>query len=452
MPLGFVLAFALPATAAIEALTQDISGSGCTSTTPVSNAAGDAAAWQSDCNPTGANADGSLEIFRATVGSPPTQLTTGSNCSSARPSSSADGLRIAFESNCDLTGGNPDGNLEIFLWKNGNLAQLTASLGCDNLAPSLNGPGTFMAFESTCNLSGTSNDGRGSEIFRVSASGTLKQLTVDAVGDCDSTSASIDDSGTLVAFDSDCDLVGQNEDFAIEIFTVTAAGVVKQRTTVPDDSCSNVRPSMDGSGSLIAFLSDCDLIGNNGDRSDEIFTTDVAGSVKQVTNAGPGTACASGEPRMATSGDAVVYSSYCNANNSNPDGSIEVFQVGVGAAVGESLAVTQGAGCSSIGGSLSASGTRVMLDSDCNLASNNSDLSVEIFRAGACVCGGPVSRKAPPKASDALRTLRAAVGSDACAKCECDTNNDNQISAGDALRVLKKAVGQDGVSLVCPAL
>lgn len=423
----------------------------CSSVSPVADATGSIVAWQSDCDPAGANADGSLEIFRAAAGGAAEQLTSGTGCTSGRPSISDNGGRVAFESSCNLTGSNADGNVEIFLWRNSGITQLTQSIGCDNLAPSINGAGTFIAFDSTCNTAGTSNNGRGPEIFRVSATGVLLQLTNDDVGDCDSTSASIDDSGNLVAFDSDCDLAGTNEDRAVEIFTVTASGVVTQRTFAPDDSCSSVRPSMDAAGSVVAFQSDCDFTGANADRGDEIFTMPLASNAPdQATAAAQGADCTSGEPRMASSGLALAYSSWCKVGNANVDKSVEVFQVGVGAAEGGILAVTTGSNCSSLAGALDASGYRVVFDSDCDPAGENGDGSVEVFSAAACACGAPATREDEPKASDALFALRAAVGSSVCAVCECDANGDGTNAASDAQRILRRAVGQVGVTLDCP--
>jgi len=448
---GLVSAAGNASAAVFDQVTDDDSASGCTSALPVSNDTGTIAAWQSDCNPVGTNADGSIEIFRAVVGSAPAQLTTnpspGPACTSSRPTISSNGNVIAFESSCDLTGSNADGNVEIFLWKNGTLLQLTNSIGCDNLAPSISGPGKFVAFDSTCNLFGTANGGRGPEIFRVSDSGVLEQLTVDAAGACDSTSPSISSNGKLVAFDSDCDLVGQNENLVVEIFTVTSDGVVKQRTFAPDDSCSSVRPSMDGAGSIIGFHSDCNFTGSNADKSDEIFTVNSALTVDQISAAG--NTCASGEVRMAADGNALVFSGYCGLNSFNGDGSIEVFHAGVGKGKSGILAVTGGNNCSSMAGGVSADGAHVMFDSDCNPASSNGDGSVEVFRGSACACGRPSTRKSTPLSSDALFVLKAAVGSQACNKCECDVNDDASISAGDALRTLKAAVGQ-GIDLICP--
>jgi hypothetical protein len=51
-------------------------------------------------------------------------------------------------------------------------------------------------------------------------------------------------------------------------------------------------------------------------------------------------------------------------------------------------------------------------------------------------------------ASDALLTLKAAVGSAVCALCVCDVDSNGSVGAADALRVLKKAVGQD-IALTC---
>ena len=450
LTLAGLLASAAPSLAAPVQATSTASAAGCMSQAPVMDSTGTIAAWQSDCNLASNNADGSIEIFRATIGSAPAQITAGTGCTSGPPTISSDGKRVAFASTCNLAGSNADGNFEIFLWNNGTLSQMTTSNGCDNLAPSINGAGTFIAFDSTCNVGGTNNDGRGSEIYRVTVSnGTLKQLTADAVGDCDSTSASIDGSGALVAFDSDCDLTGENDGNAIQVFTVTATGVVKQKTFSADDSCSALHPSMDAAGAIIGFHSDCDFTGGNAAARDEIFTVDASG-VRQVTTAPGATVCASGEVRMASSGTAVSFTSYCKLNNQNADGSLEVFQSGVGAYQAGILALTNTTGCTSFAGGLNSGGTRVAFDSDCDLTGGNADKSVEVFRDNACICGAPVSRK-KAVSSDALFVLKSAVGTNACNRCECDVNNDGSVTATDALRVLRVAVGQAGIVLTCPA-
>lgn len=60
-------------------------------------------------------------------------------------------------------------------------------------------------------------------------------------------------------------------------------------------------------------------------------------------------------------------------------------------------------------------------------------------------CGQPVSDGATPTASDALFILGAAVGTQTCDPCVCDTNASGGITAGDALATLAAAVGGQGV-------
>jgi len=72
-----------------------------------------------------------------------------------------------------------------------------------------------------------------------------------------------------------------------------------------------------------------------------------------------------------------------------------------------------------------------------------------VVSAGEVICGDP-SGEGDITASDALATLRAAVGSFECELCRCDANDTGGITATDALLVLKAAVGQ-AVSLECPA-
>jgi hypothetical protein len=52
---------------------------------------------------------------KAALTNTPTQITTTSGCENGFPSLNADGARLAFASECDLTGQNADGNSEVFL-------------------------------------------------------------------------------------------------------------------------------------------------------------------------------------------------------------------------------------------------------------------------------------------------------------------------------------------------
>ncbi len=65
-------------------------------------------------------------------------------------------------------------------------------------------------------------------------------------------------------------------------------------------------------------------------------------------------------------------------------------------------------------------------------------------------CGFPLSDGDRPTASDALYTLRAAVGLAPCASCVCDVDGSTRITASDALAILRNAVGGE-VLFTCPA-
>lgn len=66
-------------------------------------------------------------------------------------------------------------------------------------------------------------------------------------------------------------------------------------------------------------------------------------------------------------------------------------------------------------------------------------------------CGSPVTRvEGDPSATDALYALRSAVALVTCDERVCDVNDDGNVSASDALRILRLAVGTD-VTLTCPA-
>jgi len=69
-------------------------------------------------------------------------------------------------------------------------------------------------------------------------------------------------------------------------------------------------------------------------------------------------------------------------------------------------------------------------------------------QVGGGTCGQPLSTGNSPTASDALFTLRAAVGAEACDLAICDVDSSCKVTASDALRILRAAVGQ-GLTLNC---
>jgi hypothetical protein len=78
-------------------------------------------------------------------------------------------------------------------------------------------------------------------------------------------------------------------------------------------------------------------------------------------------------------------------------------------------------------------------------------VTAALARAGAGACGQPVTVGDRPLSSDALYTLRAAVGLELCPNCLCDADGSGGVRATDALLVLSFAAFDPQASLSCPA-
>lgn len=313
-----------------------------------------------------------------------TDTTTGAN---DRPAINADGTRIAFRSNSDITGANPDQNSEIFLFDTNTMMfmQITDTAGSSNLDPAINVDGTRIAFESNHDITGGNNDGN-VEIFLSDLSTmTITQIT-DTLGggDFSNRGPTINADGTRIAFESNRDLTGtgSNADANIEVFLFDTSTMTTTQVTVTTGSINPfLGPAINPDGTLIAFSSDRDLTGGNPDLNAEIFlynTNTLA--VKQVTN----TLGFNGnlDPAINSSGSAIVFNSDRDIfPGGNPDNNFEIFlafpfaDLILGAQVTNSVGIL-GSGLPTI----NADGTRIAFQSDRELIpSGNPDLNDEIF-------------------------------------------------------------------------
>jgi hypothetical protein len=430
----------------------DSGESSCGSFAVASDSTGTIFAFESDCDLEGDNEDGNREIFFAEFDGrrvSMVQITESAACNNSNPTVAGDGSRIAFESDCDLDGSNSEANVEIFVSDGGAAARaVTDTFGCTNLAPALNGSGSKLVYDSDC---GSVLD-LSSEIFLATIAppqaDVIEQLTNDSSGDCDNLEPDINAAGTLVVFESDCDLLGTNEDFAPIVYSLVPGGDVEQLLFPIDDTCSNteVRVAADGSGAV--FTSDCDFVERNIDRGSEIFQVSLPDlDVSQITNNAGGNDCEVGMP--AISGDAlfVAFSSSCNLADANPDGNFEIFRSGISKA---SEPITSSTDCDNFAPILDEGGASVLFDSDCDLEGDNGDLGFEIYHSIGCRCGAPLSRGDLPLAGDAFFMLRVGVGLAECPLCECDVDGNGRVSASDALRGLQAAVGLPVTPLLCP--
>jgi hypothetical protein len=438
---------AVSATASLAALPRrltDHSGEACWVATPTVNGNASLVAFESTCDFTGENADGNREVFQVDRNGTISQLTTTVACTNANPSSNFSGNVVAFESNCDF-GGNADGNVEIFTVASGLVTPIAPSANCDSLLPSINADGTVIYFDSNCDLTGANTDGS-VEIFRTAGPGSVEQITDDASSsDCASINASSDARGGVVGFESDCDFGGDNAAQVNEIYESRPGVGLVRRTNSQGDSCVNMTPALSSDGRALAFASDCDLLGDNPDGSMEIYAS-ADEDMMQMTTDGGTNGCESLSPSIGTreGSTRVVFAAYCDPTGNNPDGSFEIFSIVNG--VTEQL--TTGQSCWSVSPKMPASADAVVYISSCDLDGSGGTGAPELYIEGLCVCGGPVSAS-EPTATDALYALQAGIGTQNCPLCECDVNSDGRVAATDALRILSRATDQN-VTLSCP--
>jgi hypothetical protein len=181
-----------------SALTQITSRTQCASPKPVISADGSRIAFKSGCNGSGDPPD-LPEIFLYDVATKAfTQVATDCNTGFSPIVSadelSADGTRFVFQTTCNLTGGNADASNEIYLFDatSGSTTQVTTTTNCANLNPIISADGSRIAFQSGCNLTGGNGDGN-TQVFLGSLEAPI------CAGDCDgSGDVTVDEIITLV--------------------------------------------------------------------------------------------------------------------------------------------------------------------------------------------------------------------------------------------------------------
>lgn len=295
---------------------------------------GTTVAFVSSCDLTGGNTDGNIEIFlRSSVGrirqlTFSTRTANTDETTNREPTITGDGQKVAFASDADLTGGNPDRNFEIFLWsEESGLVQLTDSLGLiGNRTPSISQDGERIAFRSGEDYAGT-NPSRFPEIFLLQRGSGFTQLTRAILRPSGVTFIGvsrpfISADGTTVAFTAISNLTGQNVDNNQEVFLWDRTSGLRQLT----DSvlALNATTSITADGSTVAFSSNADLVGENGDGNQEIFIQTRTGGAVQLTHSEGGT---NQTPSFGASADEIVFTSDRDYDGQNAAGRPEIFLV-----------------------------------------------------------------------------------------------------------------------------
>jgi len=329
----------------------------------------------------GNNWDGFAELFRVDEGGTITQVTDSFGCYPGEFSTDSTGMLIAFRSACDFLGENPDRNHEIYLLdlNAGTMLQITrSSRGQDdeeltNRNPSMNSSGDVLAFESDADLAGGNPD-RSVEIFLWRRAGGLVQLT-DSLRTHRSMLPSIDSAGRFVAFVSNGNLTGSNPHGCGEVFLWRDGAGITQVTTaflrVLCGGTGSVKISADGS--TIAFSSRSDFNGGNTDHNQELFLWTEEIGLRLLTDSQSGWSRASS---IDTRGVRVAFESDADHLGTNADGNVEIF---LWVANRGLVQVTQTIGGSNDLPALGQTGFRLAFSSNHDFTGGNPDRNSEIF-------------------------------------------------------------------------
>ena len=238
---------------------------------PVLDADGSAIAFASDADLLGQGIpDDQLEIWLYNTGTMTyTRVTTATaSRDSYEPALNGDGTVVAFRSDADLLEqGVPDEQLEIWLHDTGTMTYTrvtTATAGRDSYEPALNGDGTVVAFASDADLLGQGIPAGQFEVWLYdTGTMTYTRVTTATHGDRDSWEPSLDAAGTRVAFSSDADLLGQGIPVGqSEIWLYDTATMDYTRvTTAADAGRDSMAPVLSADGTQVVFYSDADLLG-----------------------------------------------------------------------------------------------------------------------------------------------------------------------------------------------
>jgi uncharacterized repeat protein (TIGR01451 family) len=264
------------------------------------------------------NPDGNIEAFLAEIDATNqvtfTQLTfsigTVLGGFSLGPTISRNGSRVAFFSDRDLVGDNEDENFEIFACdlQSQALTQITNTLRGANIFPSSNYSGTQIAFVSDRDLTGQNNDdGRGNgnqEIFvaQIDASWniTFTQVT-KTTGDVINDQPSINSDGTRIAFVSNWDFVGGASDDNLEVFVADInpdGSITFGRVSDTSDDVNKEQPSISGDGTRVAYT-------RVSAASSRVYWAEVGSTAPHVQVSTGGSS--NEEPAMSLQGDRIAF-------------------------------------------------------------------------------------------------------------------------------------------------
>ena len=308
------------------------------------------------------------------------QLTETPTGNSEDPSINEDGRYVAFRSIFDFNDNNPNNTSQIYLFDRLTRVQTQITDDPDegSFQPDINPDGNYVAFASNSDING-GNPNKVRQIYIYNrTTGLFTQVTADP--NDGSNNPSINANASFVAFSSDADFTGENMDNSQEVFLANVAeGTFIQITADPNPmfTIQSGNPSISGDANLIAFESESDITGENPNNINQVFFYNVNTDTTTQISQGQTNSQGSSQPAISLDGKFIVYRSSQNINGGNPDESSEIFLYEI--ATGENTQITFTNGGTSQNPSINDDASLLAFESNGNFVGTNPEIVREIW-------------------------------------------------------------------------
>ncbi|MEM9166496.1 MAG: GC-type dockerin domain-anchored protein [Planctomycetota bacterium] len=189
---------------------------------------------------------------------------------------------------------------------------------------------------------------------------------------------SLSGDGSRVAFRSSSDLVGENPDRSLEVFVYDSdTDTLSQVTSTPGGSGTSVTlPMIVPDGSRVIFRSIWDFIAEQPGSTFQLWEVDVdSGVYRQITSNPQGTPVF--DPRLSGDGQWAVFLARINPTGQNADGSLEVFRVRI--ADGSLTQISNNNVVATEFPDINGDGTRIVWGDRANYDGTNTNSGLEIW-------------------------------------------------------------------------
>jgi Tol biopolymer transport system component len=297
------------------------------------------------------------------------------------PTISADGRWVAFTSGADYVGRNVDGSDEIFRYDRlrRRFSQLTRDRNGDGGSelPVISGNGKRVVFETTSNLRRRNAD-FSNEVYLFNRAGNVP-LSIDPESDGESHFPAISADGTLVAFETNSNLTGRNEDFSLELMVYDVKNRdLSQVTNDPEGNGDSSTAAVSGDGHFVVFLSSSNIDGLNPDGATAVFLMNRARHFSVITNSQDGV-WDGDTPTINDDGRWIAFVAGFDITGGNPDHNGEILLYDH---TRKTFAqITSSTGCPNFIPKITGDGTRIAFMSRCDYTGGNPDLGAEVFVA-----------------------------------------------------------------------